>query len=130
MPIEAIYGFLAHPAKGEDEQPEIMGTEVTLSGRLYGMLRDVYDDSDTECNTEISFLPIEDKQENQRRSEILALLGSPSLETARVLAVRIQEVTTHRSGMGLVFVMLGPNTNQTKLVISRFPAEHGILAEE
>ena len=130
MPVEAIYGFLAHPSKGEDEQPEIMGTEVALTGRLYGMLREVFEDSDTECNTEIAFLPNEDKQENQRRTEILSLFASPDLDTSCVLAQRLQEVTTHRSGMGLMFVMLGPNGDQTKLVISRFPAEHGILAEE
>jgi hypothetical protein len=42
----------------------------------------------------------------------------------------LQKVTTNKSGLGLLFLIVGHDKAQRKIVISRFPAEQGILAEE
>jgi hypothetical protein len=39
-------------------------------------------------------------------------------------------MTTQRSGLGLLFLMSGVDDGDSKLVLSRFPADQGILAEE
>jgi putative GTP pyrophosphokinase len=38
--------------------------------------------------------------------------------------------TTHRSGLGLLFLVTGEDDGETKIVVSRFPADSGVLAEE
>lgn len=131
MNITDIFSFLVHPAKGEDEQPEIGGAIIPHSGKLFQMLSELFARSDIECNIEICFRPTpEGKQENDCRDEIIALLQNPCIDLARIIASRLQAVTTHRSGLGLLFLLIGKNSDNRKLCISRFPADVGILALE
>lgn len=130
--ITNVYSLLVHPSKGEEKQPDIGGTKVPLKGKLFKMLSDLFDRSKEECNIDICFKPQEDgKQKNTRRDSIIALLKNPSLEIARTMAIDLQSVTTNRSGLGLLFIIIGENDNhKKKILISRFPADVGILAEE
>jgi hypothetical protein len=131
MVLETIHCFLAHPGKGDDPQPRIGGTSVPKRGRLYYMLRGIFDRSDTECNTEIIFshnaLGL---QQNDCRDLLLSYIGSRTLTNGRKIAARLQSKTTHKSGLGLLFLMWGNDGHDSKLVLSRFPADQGILAEE
>lgn len=131
MGITHIFSFLVHPAKGVEEQPDIRGTTVPLRGNLYRMLSALFDKSGSDCNIEISFSPAPDgRQQNDCRDEIIRMLNSPTTAHARGLAARLQLVTTNRSGLGLLFLILGRNSRDHKVCISRFPADFGILAEE
>jgi hypothetical protein len=131
MALKHIHSLLIHPAKGEDEQPDIGGTSVPLSGKLGEMLRSVYDRARSECDIEIVFRRDDSgAQHNECRADIVAFTQSPSLPKARRLAARLQTVTTHRSGLGLLFLMTGHEAKATRLVMSRFPADQGIIAEE
>jgi hypothetical protein len=128
MSITALHSFLVAPAKGVDPQPAIRGVLVKQEGRLFDMLKSVYDKSDTECNIDISFNS--DDQTNECRDQIIKYANKPTIEAGRTIAKRLQNHTTHRSGLGLLFLINGTEGKTQKLVISRFPAEHGVVAEQ
>jgi hypothetical protein len=52
------------------------------------------------------------------------------LSAGRALAERLQQVTTRRSGLGLLFLIKGGQAEDERLVVSRFPADQGVIAEE
>lgn len=131
MKITCAYSFLVHPAKSLKEQPQIGGAEIALKGKLFYMLSSMFDKSNQECAIDICFKPKEDgTQQNVCRDEIISILKTPSLKIAKSLAIRLQSVTTNKSGLGLLFILLGENKATQKIYISRFPADIGILAEE
>ena len=132
MKIDVIHSFLVHPDKGLAEKTPIKGTEVTGDEDLLRMLRGIFDAAPKECKVEIAFdHNAEGKQQNDCRDLVVAYMDEPTKSTAKSLAERLQAVTTNRSGLGLLFCMLGRDDKKTKrLVISRFPAEQGIVAQE
>jgi hypothetical protein len=108
----------------------VKGASIHLTGKLFGMLSEVFDRSDTECDIPICFVPdATEGQINVVRDQIVSLIDGPSLATARTLAFRLRDYTTHKSGLGLLFFILGSENGTHKVVISRFPADQGILAE-
>lgn len=128
MKIETLQSFLLSPGKHLEDQPQISGTLIERhEGRLFEMLREVYEKSDQECSIEIAFDSTE--QQNDCRELIVSYLKEQSLEKGRQIAERLQKVTTRKSGLGLLFLFTGKVGNQVKLVISRFPADNAILAE-
>ena len=131
MGINALHSYLVHPSKSDAEQPAIGGASLPNSGRLYTMLEDVYNKSDNECNIDISFDHNEDgEQQNDCRDALVDYIDAPSLAKGRTIAKRLQLVTTHRSGLGLLFLIVGRESADHKVLISRFPADSAILAEE
>jgi hypothetical protein len=130
--LEKIHSFLLHPGKGVDEQPAISGTEVPGQGGLYRMLNDLYARAPEECNIELTFRPNQNgAQHNACADLLLSYVAAPSLETGRPIAERLQRVTTKRSGLGLLFLLKGvTNQNLHTFVVSRFPADEGVVARE
>ncbi len=118
--------------KGLDDQPEIGGVTVPLTGKLSRMLGDVFERSGRECNIEIAFVPAEDgQQQNECRTEIVGLLESNTIVRARKLAERLQRTTDGRSRLGLLFLVIGEQEEgKKKILLARFPADFGVLAEE
>lgn len=131
MPVEAIYSFLVHPAKNADNPPEISGTQIPRFGSLYEMLISVFERAPRECNIEIIFRPDDNgRQRNECRDSLITYTENPNLENGKAVAGKLQEVTTHRSGLGLLFLIKGIIGREHCLVISRFPADQGIIAQE
>lgn len=130
MEIQKAHSYLTHPAKALETKPKIRGAEVPTRSRLYDMLSDVLMKSATECNIGISFNPTDGKQENPTRSLIIDYVDNPTLPRGRNIAKALQAVTTNRSGMGLLFLVLATDGTKKRLLLSRFPAEVGVLAEE
>lgn len=129
--VENIHSYLVHPAKGRDDQPDIRGATIPLQGQLFEMLRDIFLRAPQECDIEICFNHNDDgEQENGCRDEILLYARGPNVASGKKLAARLQSVTTHRSGLGLFFLMKGKLGNEHACVVSRFPADQGIAAEE
>lgn len=128
--ISTIYSYLVSPGKGNPKVPPVLGTEIPLSGSLYEMLNGVFKGSEKECKIPISFNASKGKQKNQVRDELVSLLKNPSKKIGEILAKRLQETTTARSGLGLLFFSIGLNDEgEKKIMVSRFPADQGILAE-
>jgi hypothetical protein len=131
LPVGHIHAYLVHPRKGSKGPRRIGGTNVPLQGRLFNLLNDVYVKSDHECDTDISFNQSADgRRHNECRSLITAYLSGPTIARGRRIAERFESVTTHRSGLGLLFLIPGDEGSDHKIVISRFPADSAILAEE
>lgn len=131
MPIESLHCYLVHPSKGEEEQPEIRGASVPLRGKLFQMLNRMYEEAETECDIEIVFRPsLDGSQANPCRDLLLDYLRDPSMEPGTAIAGRLQRVTTHRSGLGLLFLAAGQVEPSHRLLLARFPADQGIIAHE
>lgn len=131
MPLEYIHSYLVHPGKRAGHQSKIGGTTVPLSGKMFNLLLEIYDGADTQCDIAISFnQSVDGKQQNACRDLFLAYLEKPNLARGRKIAERLETVTTRRSGLGLLFAMTGKEGNETKFVVSRFPTDIAILAEE
>ncbi len=77
----------------------------------------------------LSFRPTGGQQENPCRDLMLAYAETPNTANGRAIAERLQRVTTHRSGLGLFFLALGDDESKL-LMISRFPADQGVVAQE
>lgn len=132
MKIETIHSFLVHPDKGEKSQSQIGGTRVSVGGdsKLVTMLTQIFMDAPQECRHDIRFLPNEKgEQQNDCRDLFLAYLHGPTKPHGLKIAQRLQKVTTHRSKLGLLFLMVGQSESSKRIVVSRFPADHGILAD-
>ncbi len=132
MNIDTILSYLIYPGRGipAEDQQDIAGTVIPPVGRLHHVLLDIFTHSDTECDIPIVFSPTNGTQANDCRSEIVDLLDKQDEATGRKLAQRLQAVTTRRSGLGLLFLVIGRSGTENKLLISRFPADQGIIAEQ
>jgi hypothetical protein len=131
LAIEHINTYLVHAGKGADDSPLIGGTSVKLEGLLFKLLQEIYSRSNDECDIDISFNPRPDgTQQNPCRDLIANYMGDPTLPRGRLIAERLEKVTTRRSGLGLLFLITGKEGRDHKVVISRFPADSAILAEE
>jgi hypothetical protein len=131
MTIAHIHSFLVHPASGEDSAPASSGSPVPLSGKLFDMLRDLFDGADRARDIGIVFRTEPGKpQSNPCRELFLSYLHKPSMKPAKAIADRLQLASTHRSGLGLLFLVAGDEGQKKKLLVARFPADSGIIAEE
>ena len=129
--IEHIHTYLVHPSKGSETPTQIGGVGVPLNGKLFRMLKDIYTKSDEECTIDISFNQgVDGSQNNPCRDLVTSHIANPTLITGRSLAERLASFTTNRSGLGLMFLILGTEEREHKIVLSRFPAHSAILAEE
>lgn len=132
MEIEYIHSYLTAPAKHLEDQPEVQGVEIALRGRLYEMLHEVFLKAPDECDIEIMFNPDENgEQKNEMHELFKSYSKSPSIESGEKIALRLQKITTKISGLGLLFLIKGKSQNEEHfLVVTRFPAEQGIMANE
>jgi hypothetical protein len=130
MAIEAIYSFLTYPKKNHPEEPLGPGTEIEIgTDKLSTMLSGIFNHAEQDCVIPIMFTSDGEVQENPVRSDLLALIAEHSIATAAPLAARLQHATTGTSGMGLMFICLGDDGGSKRIVISRFPADEGVVAE-
>lgn len=131
MPIQHIHAFLVHPKKGNKDKSQHSGTDVPMSGTMFDFMSGIYSKSATECEIDITFLPTrEGKAQNDCRDLFIKYLSSPSLATGKPIAERLGETTDQRSGLGLLFLIVGKEGKEYKLVISRFPTDSAIYVEE
>ena len=132
MKLTDIHSYLVLPAKHEDPQPAISGTAVPKVGSLFAMLNSLFLRAPQECDVEVVFAPdAQGKQHNSCRSALEDYALKPTVGRGRDVAQRLQNVTTHRSGLGLLFLMKGSDAaGHHALVISRFPADQGVVAQE
>lgn len=131
MSITHAFSFMVHPKRGDPDAKSINGSIVPLEGKMFDVLADVYSKSDKECDIDITFNPSPaGTQENACRDLVRSFAKNPTVETGRDIAFRLQTATDGRSGPGLLFLILGRDGDAHKLLISRFPADSGILAEE
>lgn len=133
MQITHIHSFLVRPEKGSATPSGISGAQVPLDGKLFTMLSTIFDRAETESNSEIIFNSDENGgQNNLCKNLIVQHAKLHDLPTGRAIAERLQSCTDNRSGLGLLFLLVGTNEEdgKRKIVVSRFPADVGVLADE
>lgn len=131
LAVRHVHTYLVHIGKGKAEPPKIGGALVALKGKLFDLLNAIYAKSDDECDIDITFsLTSDGKQQNPFRDMMLEYLREPTLSSGRVIAERLEGMTDNRSGLGLLFLISGSEGKERKLVISRFPTDSAILADE
>jgi hypothetical protein len=128
--IDSIHSFLIHPGKGEETPHDIKGAVVPKSGKLFSMLQPIFDHAAEDCPHRIAFNSQNGQQKNDCRDALITYIKNRDLNHGREIAKRLQGVTTHRSGLGLLFLVTGEEGGETKVVVSRFPADSGVLADE
>lgn len=134
MPIQAIYSFLTYPKRGQPEDPLAPGAQIPVQAdnKVVRMLEALFLRTLQDCVIPIMFRSAAADQSNPVRTELLALLANPSVESAAPLALRLQQATSGTSGMGLMFICLGEDDvggGETRVLLSRFPADEGVVAE-
>ena len=131
MGVQHIHAFLVHPGKGGRDKIEINGTTVPLAGSIVNLLDSIYSRSDQECKIDISFRPSPDgKQQNDCRDLLIGYVSDPTLDSAKLVAERLRDTTDGRSGLGLLFLIVGKESANHKIVISRFPTDSAIYVDE
>lgn len=128
MPILQIHTYLVYPNKNIAEPRAIGGTEVALEGKVFDLLKDIYDHTERDCKIDVMFNSHADGADNQCRTLILNHLGAPSIARGQLIAERLGMASNKRSALGLLFIVVGNEDQRHKVVLARFPANSGILA--
>lgn len=133
MNIISVHSYLVPPRAEEGKTPKpILGATIKSRDELFEMIQSIFDEAPKDCLYNISFLPQEDgSQQNDRLSLIFDYVQSPTSDNGRKIAELLRAATTNRSGLGLLFLILGKEGADTfRIVVSRFPADQGIIAQE
>lgn len=131
MRVRSVNCYLVYPGKHSKDQHDIVGSVVPKSGKVYDLLEKIFRNAENECTIGIIFNPSQEgKQQNDCRDLFEEYIAKRNLAVGRKIAQRLQESTTHTSGLGLLFIMYGESQTGWQLMLSRFPADQGILAEE
>lgn len=128
--IGNIIAFLVPPLKVSvkaGKQIEIVGTEIPLYGRLFNMLEDLFKRSHKECEIPIHFIPEEGEQYNEIRANLLNYIENRDFTTAEKLALRLAGLTDNTMRECLLFFIYAEDNDNRELVLSRFPAEQGVV---
>ena len=128
MTIEKVFAHLVYPNFKDELDVSFTASEVPLSGKLFGMIKEVYDKTPSECDVEIKFRS--ENQSNEVRDSLIKFFKKRSAKSAGKLAKRLALHTTGRSKIGLFFVILGKDGGKDIVVLSRFPTDSAILADE
>lgn len=129
MAITHFHSYLIHPGKNieEDEREPIVGTELKLEGKLFDMFDEIYGATRSSCGHVVGF--VSDDQQNVARNLIVTYAKGPTQNRGLKIAERLQGYTTKTPGIGLLFMVRGEENGKIKTLLSRFPADVGILAE-
>jgi hypothetical protein len=131
MHIKRAYSFIAPIGKGDSNLriDTRQGTTITVNTNVFRLIERVLDRSGKDCNVPVAFTPQNGRQENPVRTMVIELIRNPNLTQCLPLVRRLASYTTNVSGIGLVFFIVAEDDSNSVLLISRFPAEHGITTE-
>jgi hypothetical protein len=130
VPVLHIHTYLVHPGKSAQEARPVNGATVPLTGSMFTLLDGIYKRAEQECDIDIIFRSNDGVQQNDCRDLICAHVDNPTLATGRAIAERLQAHTDRRPGLGLLFLIVGKEGREHKVVLSRFPTDSAILVEE
>lgn len=128
-----LLSYLVHPNKGIEEEKQIppIGSEISEKDELGLMLLRLLNDSENECEISIIFTPSETgEKKNFMQDLMLQFCKKPTIQNGLVMAKKLSLCTPRNSGLCLLFLLLEKNdNNDVKILLSRFPADIGVLAE-
>jgi hypothetical protein len=130
LPVLHIHTYLVHPGKGIQDARQVNGTNVPLNGSMFNLLDGIYNRAEQECDIDIIFRSNNGVQQNDCRDLVCAYVDAPTLASGRLIADRLRSHTDRRPGLGLLFLIVGKEGREHKIVLSRFPTDSAILVEE
>ncbi len=132
MQLTHTYSALVHPMSNTNASDPIKQVSGIQPGRLLDMLRDIFERARIECDIDLVFNQDTLRaQNNECRRILMEFLRNESNQNGEQIARRLQSVTPQQSGSALLFLLCGTDDDGNhQLVVSRFPAESGILAQE
>lgn len=130
MPVLHIHTYLVHPGKGVKDPSVVNGANVKLTGSMFTLLDGIYNRAEEECVLDIIFKSNNGVKQNDCRDLVCAHVTNPTIDTGRTIAERLQSHTDRRPGLGLLFLIVGKEGREHKVVLSRFPTDSAILVEE
>lgn len=130
MAISKIFAYLVHPGKKKTNVINTSANEISQKGSLHDMLNDIFSAKPDSRDFEVTFNhTIEGKKQNDCRDLMCQFQANPTIENGELIANRLQRCTDDRSGVGLLFLIIGQYELKHRLVVSRFPTDKAILAE-
>lgn len=118
------------PATDAEEDDQLACTRVQRRESLWTLLSKVFGRAAEECEIEIAFKHSQDgTQTNPCRSLLTDYIANRREAAGLLLAERLKSVTNRNTGAGLLFLLYGEEGETSRLVLSRFPAGEGIIAE-
>ncbi len=131
MTTTTIFSYLVQPNKGAETKIEPIGSSVPVSEQIGTLLCRLADEAEDECDIPIMFSIGDDGIKfNEMHNLVIKFCGNPTMDDGEVIATRLSISTSKTSGQCLLFLIHSIDDQENvKLVMSRFPAEFGILAE-
>ena len=130
--FEISFVFLAYvPPYHDEDQPKVLETEILKTeSKTTDYLFKIFDSAIDESLIEISFTS-DGYQNNTIRSLILSIVQNKTSASkalnAQKLADALYEVTDERNGTGLFTIIVGKKANTTRVVLSRFKGDEGLV---
>jgi hypothetical protein len=129
MTIEKIFCVFS-PVGKKDEgnwKDKIKHTEIKSDHAIYAQMMKIANNVKTECDLNIIFKSDEEKQKNIVRNMIIDIMAKKDIVSVLPLIERLSQFTDNKSKSGLVFILLGTIEDKNYFLISRYPAEEGII---
>lgn len=131
MSVKCIDSFLVRAARGTEGHVQLPGSRLNDQGRLFDLLERLFDQATRESRVDILFRPAaDDGPQEDCQALLMKHLRGPTSSRALALAQRLSECTGNSSGLGLLFVICGMQERSHQIVLTRFPADQGVLAEQ
>lgn len=130
MSVSCVHSFLVAPGRLNHKAAKVSGVQLPHTGKLFEMLENIYKGAVQECDIDIIFRKAADgSQQNDSRDLLMSHLSKKDVNTGLAIAEHLQACTTGRSGLGLLFLIVGKDNGEHRLVLARFPADTGVMAE-
>ena len=128
MEIEKIIGFIGPAMKDAEiiDENKIAGEEISQTSKLFKILSDIFNKSEVECDIPIKFISITGKQDNPVRNELLQVNKKFVVASCFNLVRDLSSLTDYKTKDGLIFFIKAIEGKNSKIMITRFPAETGI----
>lgn len=128
MNIDKIIGFFAPVGKQvkEFEQSSVFGQFIKKDTKLFKMLNDIFDKSESECNIQIRFIAQNNNQDNEIRDAIIKITNSFTIASCKPLVISLSKLTDNKTKDGLLFFVKASTNKCTRTFIARFPVDTGI----
>jgi len=131
MSVTSIHSYLVHPGKVDKSAPRVSGVKVPHTGKLFQMVERLDRDALGECDIDIVFKPAADgTKQNNCRDLLLTHLRKKDLASGLAIASQLQKATSGKPGIGLLFLVTAKDQHGHRLLVARFPADTGVMAEE
>lgn len=130
MSISCIHSFLVAPGKLNHKAAKVNGVQLPHTGKLFEMLESIYKGAVRECDIDIVFRSAADgSKQNDSRDLLMKYLSKKDVDSGLAIAAHLQACSTGQAGLGLLFLIVGKDDGEHRLILARFPADTGVMAE-